>query len=90
MYLQVHFYKHIIKQCLTNDSDFNTMAKNRHTYNENGVNSRQVGLRLKQDEFARVEEIAKDERRTLACMTRFLLLRGLENYQRESQNVPRP
>lgn len=72
---------------LINDSDFNTMANDRHTYNPNGVNSRQVGLRFKPDELTRIQDIAKKENRTLANMTRVLVLRGLEHYQGEPKNV---
>lgn len=63
------------------------MQTKRHKYNENGVNSRQVGLRFKQDEFTRIEDIAKKENRTLANMTRVLVLRGLEHYLGEPKNV---
>lgn len=63
------------------------MANDRHTYNPNGVNSRQVGLRFKPDELTRIQYIAKKENRTLANMTRVLVLRGLEHYLGEPKNV---
>lgn len=73
-----------ISRCLTNYSNDSTMKKERHTYNPNGVSSRQIGLRLKPDEMIIIEQIAQKEQRTLSGTARLILIKGLEAIKQNS------
>lgn len=60
-----------------------TMKNERHSYNPNGVNSRQIGLRFSSEEFSLFEATAKEEKRSLSNLTRIAALKGLEVLQKE-------
>lgn len=55
-----------------------TMKKERHSYNPNGTNSRQIGLRFTGDEFLLFDALAKEENRSLSNLARIAALKGLD------------
>lgn len=55
-----------------------TMKKERHSYNPNGTNSRQIGLRFTGDEFLLFDALAKEEKRSLSNLARIAALKGIE------------
>lgn len=61
----------------------NGQKQERHSYNPNGLSRKQVALRLKDDEFAHVENMARSEQRSMASMCRMVLLKGLDVIRQE-------
>ena len=55
-----------------------TMKKERHSYNPNGTNSRQIGLRFTGDEFLLFDALAKEEKRSLSNLARIAAIKGLQ------------
>lgn len=66
------------------------MKKERHTYNPNGTNSRQIGLRLKPEEMKVIEEMAKKEHRTLSGTARLVIIKGLEAIKQQENSIATP
>lgn len=62
-------------------------SRERPSYNPNGL-SRQIGLRLKADELAVIEKMARIEQRSMASMARLIILKGLDAIHQEGNPTP--